>query len=176
MALKPPAIAKIAHEISLAVWLGGTVFGKFVLNPAVAVLADESDRGKVLNNAWSRYKLVNALASGVSVLSWISGVRPNTDEVPDDVRLAVTVKDSLLGLAAVSSLGVGAIGARFASRAPEGAVPVRSGTRPSLRTPPRGGAQDQALLGSLDNVEILALLGVIGLTAALERVEELVEG
>jgi len=172
VAEQPNAAAKIAHEISTAAWFGGTLFGKFVLNPAVRVLGDESDRGKVLNNAWARYKLVNALASGVSILSWTLGVRPHLDEVSDDVRTAVITKDTLLGLAAASSLGVGLVGGRFAARAPQGAVRVKSGTRPSRRTPTPA-ARDQALLGSLDNVELLALLGVLGLTAALDRVEEL---
>lgn len=169
---RPNAVAKIAHEISTAAWFGGTLFGKFVLNPAVRVLGSESDRGKVLNNAWARYKLVNALASGVSILSWTLGVRPNLDEVNDDVRTAVIAKDTLLGLAAASSLGVGAIGARFSTRAPGGAVPVRIGTRPSRRTPAPA-ARDQDLLGALDNVELLALLGVLGLTAVLNRAEAL---
>jgi hypothetical protein len=166
------AVAKVAHEISTAAWFGGSLFGKFVLNPAVRVLDSESDRGKMLNNAWARYKLVNALASGVSILSWTLGVRPDLEEVSDDVRTAVITKDALLGLAAASSLGVSTVGARFSARAPGGAVPVRSGTRPSRRTP-RPAARDQTLLGALDNVELLALLGVLGLTAALNRVEEL---
>ena len=164
-------VAKIVHDISLATWFGGSLFGKFVLNPAVKILGSEEERGKVTNNAWARYKLVNLFALGGAVLGWTLGLRPDEDEIDEDERTAVRVKDMLLGAAAASSLGVTGVGARFSNRASRGAVPVLSGTRPSRKTP-RSAAVDQKLLGTFENVELLALVGVIGLSSVLSNKEE----
>ena len=164
-------VAKIAHDISLATWFGGSLFGKFVLNPAVKIVSSEEERGKVLNNAWARYKLVNLFALAGVVLSWTLGLRPDEDEMDEDERTAVRVKDMLLGTAAASSLGVTGAGARFSNRASRGAVPVFAGTRPSRRTP-KPAATDQRILGTLENTELLALIGVIGLSSVLSKEDE----
>ena len=163
--------AKVAHNLSLATWFGGSLFGKFILNPAVKVLDSEEERGKVVNNAWARYKLVNLFALGGAVLSYTLGVRPNEDEMDEDERTAVRVKDMLLGAAAASSLGVTGVGARFSNQARKGAVPIFSGTRPSRKTP-KSATTDQRLLGTLENIELLALIGVIGLSSVLSNKEE----
>lgn len=162
--------AQIAHNLSLATWLGGSVFGKFVLNPAVKILSSEEERGKVLNNAWARYELVSMLAVGGAVISWL-GLRPEREEAGEDERTAVRVKDILLGTAAACNIGVASVGARFANRAPKGAVPVFSGTRPSRLTP-KPAATDQRLLGILENIEVLALIGVVGLSSVLSKEAE----
>ncbi|MBA2581654.1 MAG: hypothetical protein H0V03_12545, partial [Thermoleophilaceae bacterium] len=52
------------HDIGLAAWLGGSMFGKFALNPAVRLAQDKSDRGKIVNGAWNGYNAVNSLGLG----------------------------------------------------------------------------------------------------------------
>ncbi len=37
--------ARIAHDVGLATWFGGQVFGKFALNPVVRVIDDPATRG-----------------------------------------------------------------------------------------------------------------------------------
>lgn len=168
---KATNVAKITHDISLATWFGGSLFGKFVLNPAVKRISSKEERGEVVNNGWARYKLVNLFALGGVVLGWTLGLRPDGDHLDEDRRAAVRVKDALLGTAAASSLGVTFVGARFSNRASRGAVPILAGTRPSWRTPGPA-AVDQRLLGILEDVELLALIGVIGLSSVLQNESE----
>jgi hypothetical protein len=49
---------RIAHDIGLATWFGGQVFGKFALNPVVGVIDDEPTRGKVVNSGWFTFNPV----------------------------------------------------------------------------------------------------------------------
>jgi uncharacterized membrane protein len=44
----------VAHDIGLLTWFGGTLFGQVSLNPTVSSISDESERGRVLNEAWAR--------------------------------------------------------------------------------------------------------------------------
>ena len=46
------------HKMGLAINLGGTLFGLVALNPSVARDSDRSDRGRVLNEAWTRFQAV----------------------------------------------------------------------------------------------------------------------
>ncbi len=38
--------ARAAHDWGLASWLGGSMYGQFALNPAVAKIDDKRERGK----------------------------------------------------------------------------------------------------------------------------------
>jgi hypothetical protein len=46
---KPSRIGKVAHDIGLSTWLGGTFFGEVSLNPTVSSICDYSERGWMLN-------------------------------------------------------------------------------------------------------------------------------
>ena len=50
---------KVAHDLGLSTWFGGTLFGQVSLNPAVSSISDEKDRGRVLNEAWARFQVAN---------------------------------------------------------------------------------------------------------------------
>ena len=49
----------MAHDIGLSTWFGGTFFGQVSLNPTVSSISDESERGRVLNEAWARIQGAN---------------------------------------------------------------------------------------------------------------------
>jgi len=46
---KPSSIGKVAHDIGLSTWFGGTFFGQVSLNPTVSSISDDSERGRMLN-------------------------------------------------------------------------------------------------------------------------------
>jgi hypothetical protein len=49
----------VAHDIGLSTWFVGTFFGQVSLNPTVSSISDESERGRVLNEAWARIQGAN---------------------------------------------------------------------------------------------------------------------
>ena len=61
---------RAAHDVGLATWFGGTLFGKFALNPAVNVISERRERGKVLNTAWNGFNVLNAAGLGAAAAGW----------------------------------------------------------------------------------------------------------
>ena len=47
--------SRAAHDVCLAAWLGGAMFGKFAHNPALEKISSHSERGSVTNAAWNGY-------------------------------------------------------------------------------------------------------------------------
>jgi hypothetical protein len=40
----PSRAGKVAHDLGLSTWFGGTLFGQVSLNPAVSSIGDEEER------------------------------------------------------------------------------------------------------------------------------------
>ena len=56
--------ARAAHDVGLAAWLGGAMFGKFAHNPSLEKITSHNERGSVANDAWGRYNVINTLGMG----------------------------------------------------------------------------------------------------------------
>jgi hypothetical protein len=120
---------RAAHELGVAALIGGNLFARVAMHPALAEISDERERGKVLNGAWRRYGTVNSAALGAVVLGWAgaraSETRPGLLS-PRERRLA-TAKDVAVGAVAVTGVASAVAGVGFARSAPGGAVPMRDG-------------------------------------------------
>jgi hypothetical protein len=153
------------HKMGLGINLGGTIFGLVALNPSVAHVSDRSERGRVLNEAWTRFQAVATLAMGVTVATWrLGGVK----EAESDIDPALGgLKNILLGGALITSVASAIAGRRIARQAPEGATPVESGTEPAPETPEEA-AHSQRLSAFLGAATVALVAGVLGLSSALE--------
>jgi hypothetical protein len=164
-------VTRAAHDVGLATWFGGTMFGKFALNPAVEVISERRERGKVLNTAWNGYNALNAAGLGVAAGGWAAA--RFTEANP--VRMSATentlslAKDGLMVAAVGTGIANGVLGARLARQAREGAVPVESGTEPALETPQEA-AGIQRSLEVLGNVNIGIGAALIAVNAILAQV------
>ena len=164
-------VTRAAHDVGLATWFGGTMFGKFALNPAVEVISERRERGEVLNTAWNGYNVLNAAGLGVAAAGW-AGAR-FTEANP--VRMSATenalsvAKDGLMVAAVVTGIANGVQGARLARQAREGAVPVQSGTEPAPETP-RQAAGIQRSLDVLGNINVGVGAALIAVNAVLAQV------
>ena len=69
-------VGRAAQDLGLAGLLGGTLFGRMALHPAVASISDPRERGEVVNAAWRRYGVVNSLALGAVVVGWAGARAP----------------------------------------------------------------------------------------------------
>ena len=158
-------IGKVAHNLGISAWFGGTLFGQVSLNPTVSSISDTSERGRVLNEAWARFQAVNLPAVLSTLLGWrLGGVWGDAElRAPGLTR----AKDLLLGGAAFNTIASAVLGATVASRAPKGFTPVRSGNTPAPETPP-GAARALRLLRFFSN-------GSVGLLAASVIVSGLIE-
>src|SRR4051812_2810956 len=144
------AIARAAHDVGAALLLGGNVFGRRAMHPAVEWIASPAERGKVVTEAWRRYGLFNSLGLAGVVGGWAVERRSS----PDPVR------DVAVGAVAVTGIASAIEGVRFARSAPAGAVPLQSGSEPSAQAPAPA-ARSKRLLNALGQVSALAELALI---------------
>ena len=89
------------------------LFGQVALNPTIERISDKNERGRVLNEAWGRFNVVNFASMAAALLTWRLG------GLKDDAELRapalMLLKNLLLGGAAVSGIASGILGARIAS-------------------------------------------------------------
>jgi len=159
---------KVAHDVGLATWFGGTLFGQVSLNPTVDSITSEDERGRVLNEAWSRFQAANLPAMLSTLLGWrLGGVR-------DDSRLRAPAlaraKDLLLGGAAFNTAASALLGASTAAASGGGATPVRSCNEPSPNTPP-GAALALRLLRITGNGSLALLAATVVVSGLIEASE-----
>jgi hypothetical protein len=159
---------KVAHDLGLSTWFGGTLFGQVSLNPAVSSITDERERGKVLNEAWARFQAANIPAMLSTLLGWrLGGVRDDSElRAPGLTR----TKDLLLGGAAFNTVASALLGASTAAVSRGEATPVRSGTKPSPRTPLEA-ALALRLLRVTGNGSLALLAATVVVSALIESAE-----
>ncbi|CAA9472124.1 MAG: hypothetical protein AVDCRST_MAG38-1375 [uncultured Solirubrobacteraceae bacterium] len=132
--LLPPSIpasqiGRAASQVGMSGLLGGTLFGRLALHPAVTEISDSSERGKVINAAWSRYGAINSLSLLAVVGGWLGARADEARDAnlsPRERRLARS-KDVLVAACALNGLATMVEGIRFSKSAPEGAVPLADG-------------------------------------------------
>jgi hypothetical protein len=163
-------VGRAAHDLGLAGLLGGTLFGRMALHPAVASISDPRERGEVVNAAWRRYGTVNSLSLAAVVAGW-AGARAaaaaDRNLTPAERRLA-RAKDGLVGTLVVGGVASAVEGVRFARSAPGGAVPLADGSHPSGETP-AGAARLKRRLNVLGAVTVAAEVGLVAVNAALAQ-------
>ena len=165
-----PSTAQIAQDAALAALLGGNLFGRVAMHPALAGISDKQERGKVLNRAWRRYGTVNSTALAALVAGWVTTRGDEGGPLwtsPSRRRLILT-KDIAVGAVVVTGLASAASGVGFARQAPEGAVPMDTGTSPAPETSQRA-TNLKHLVNVLGGLNLAAELVLLGVNARLQR-------
>ena len=138
---RPSNTAKSIHNLGLATWFGGSLFGQIALNPTVDSISDKSERGRVANEGWARFNAVELPTIAATIATWrLGGLRDDAEiRAPGLTR----VKDVLLSGAAFNGIMSGILGARLASQAAGGKVPIQSGLKPARNTPPEAASSQR---------------------------------
>jgi hypothetical protein len=162
------AVGRGLHDAGLGALIGGHLFGRMAMHPALADVSDPAERGQVVNRAWRRYAWVNSLGLAAIVSGWL-GARANEARPrwlsPRERRLAVA-KDAAVAAVTVAELATAVEGMRFARMAPEGAVPLADGNNPSRSTPDDAAARKRRV-NLLSSASLIAELGLAGVNAGL---------
>jgi hypothetical protein len=164
----PAAFEQLAQELSIAALLGGNLYGRLAMHPALGQISDPSERGKVLNRTWRRYGSVNSLAVAGLLAGWVPARRRvlGARRVSRRDRALVTAKDVAIGAVALTGFASALGGIGFASTAPEGAVPLADGTEPAPETPRRAASLKRAL-NTLGALNLAAEVAFVALDAAI---------
>lgn len=163
-------LARVGHDLGAAGLLGGSLFGRFALHPAVGAISSKAERGMVVNAAWRRYGVINGLSLAAVVAGWASArateARPALLSEREE-RLA-KAKDGLLVAVALSGIATAATGIRFSKSAPGGAVPLEDGDTPAYETT-REGARLKRRLNRLGTITTAAEVGFVAVNGALSQ-------
>ncbi len=159
--------AWIAHNLGLAACFGGQLFGKVALNPNLGAISSKEERGKMLNTAWNRYNVVNAVSLGTAAATWFFGrAGISGRSIDEEVRNLVLAKDVLFVVSLLTGLAAIASGLRLTRQAPDGAVPVETGTEPAPETPEQATSLLRAV-NVLGNVNLGLIGAIVGVTTIL---------
>lgn len=161
---------RAAHDIALGALIGGNLFGRLAMHPALEDISEPSERGRVLNRAWRRYGTVNSLALATLVAGWLParlGEAAPRWLSPQERRLAVA-KDVAMSAVVLSGLATALSGIGFSQQASGGAVPMDSGSHPGPETPPRA-ARLKAAVNALGAVSLFAELALVSVNASLAQ-------
>jgi hypothetical protein len=163
-------VGRAAHDLGLAGLLGGTLFGRMALHPAVTSISDPRERGEVVNAAWRRYGTVNSVSLAAVVTGW-AGARAaeaaDRNLTPAERRLA-RAKDGLVAALVVSGVASAVEGVRFARSAPGGAVPLADGAH-AAPDASDAAARLKRRLNVLGAVTMAAEVGLVAVNAALAQ-------
>jgi len=161
---------RAAHDVGLAAWLGGAMFGKLAHNPSLVKISDHAERGRVSNAAWNGYNPINAVGLGTAALGWAAArvTEAGNGNLTGRERALSTAKDALMASSVVTGALSGIQGARLARQAPDGAVPVETGTKPAPETPPKA-AGIQRTLAVLGDVNIASGVALVAVNAILAQ-------
>ena len=161
---------RAAHDLGLAALLGGQLFGRLALHPAVTAIADQRERGAVINAAWRRYGAVNGVGLLAVTAGWTAaraGQARDRYLVPRERRLA-RAKDVLVAATFVTGAATATEGVRFARQAPGGAVPLTDGDHAAPAAPDRA-RRLKRTLNALGVVAIATEAALVGVNAALDQ-------
>src|SRR5215217_1260537 len=161
---------RAAHDAGLAALLGGNVYGRIAMHPALAEVSEKSERGKVVNRAWGRYGWINSASLLAIALGW-AGARVNEarpSSLSPRERALANGKDAAVAAVVVTGLAAAITGRRFARRVPDGAVPLEDGNTPAPETPEQA-ARLKRRLNVLSSANAAAELALVGVNAALAQ-------
>ena len=135
-------VNQVVHNVGMAVWVGGTLFGRFAHNPSLTRISSHAERGAVANAAWNTYNVVNLVSASAVGLGHLAGRLTELREsnLSERERPLVRAMDVLTVTGVVTGVLSAVQGARLAKQAPGGAVPVETGTHPAAKTPGRPAA------------------------------------
>jgi hypothetical protein len=164
------SVGRALSDLGLAGLLGGQLFGRLALHPAVTAISEPRERGEVVNAAWRRYGAVNAAGLAAVTAGWIgarAGEVRDRNLVGAERRLA-RAKDALVGTLVVTGLATAVEGVRFSREAPGGAVPMQDGDHAA----PQAGEsarRRKRRLNVLGATTIAAEVGIVTVNAALSQ-------
>jgi hypothetical protein len=153
------AIGRAWHDVALGTIVGSNLFAQVGWHPALRQVSDERERGKVTNEAWRRYGVVNGIALIGIVSGWLGAraYEASPDKLTERERRIATAKDALTGVIAVSGLASAALGMRFYEMADDGAVPMRDGDETSAQASAPATRTKRAL-SALSRVQLASAL------------------
>lgn len=116
-------LARIAHDLSLATWFGGSLMGAVGLNGATSKAEDPTERARLSSLGWARWTPVQLAAVGVHTMGGAGLISGNRQRIAaDPATRNNTIVKTAVTLIAMGATGYsGWLGKQVAEQAHEGA-------------------------------------------------------
>lgn len=160
--------AWVVHDVGLAATIGGTLFGRTALEPALERIEKPMERDLVSSTAWQRFSWLNLGAHVMFASTWFVGRKLLTGrEAGHTARGLTKLKDGLVIASLVSGVASIVLGRRLGKRARHGMGPEQvrehgADTRERERT-----ERTERAVGSLGIINMISNIAVLGVTAVL---------
>lgn len=164
------SLGRAAHDVGLGAIIGGNLFARTAMHPALADISDERERGVVLNRSWRRYGTVNLLALGAVVGGWAGARADETSPrmLSGRERDLAVAKDVAVAAVAVTGIAAAVEGMRFAGTEPKGAVPLEDGDHTAVGAKAES-ARRKRRVSAVGVAHLLSAVGLAGINAALSQ-------
>jgi hypothetical protein len=161
---------RVAHDVGLGAILGGNLFARIGMHPALREVSDPRERGKVVNAAWRRYGTINSLALAALIAGWAGSRVGEADREGLSERECAlrTARGAALAAVAVTGVAAGIQGVRFSGMEPEGAIPLEDGSEPEAGAS-RGESRAKRRLNLLGALHLASALTLAGVNALLRE-------
>jgi hypothetical protein len=156
--------------VGVGALIGGNLFARVGMHPALREVSDPRERGSATNVAWRRYGTVNAIALTSILVGW-AGAR--LDEARPRMlsrreRKLAVAKDGAVVAVAITGLGAGVAGMRFARMEPKGGVPLADGSTPAPEAT-RAEKRTKRLLNGMGAANLVSAVVLAGVNAGLSQ-------
>lgn len=165
------SLGRALSDLGLAGLLGGQLFGRIALHPAVTAISEPRERGEVVNAAWRRYGAVNGAGLAAVAAGWLSARRGEVRDrnLVGRERALAKLKDGLVGTLVVTGLASAIEGIRFAREEPHGKVPLDDGDHAASEAS-EAARRRKRRLNVLGAATIATEVGIVSVNAALSQV------
>jgi hypothetical protein len=156
------------HDLGLAASLGGNLYGRMAMHPAVRAVSDPRERGELVHDAWHRFNRLNLLSHVLFATTWVVGRRMLSGRAIDRrTRIMVGIKDALVATSLVSGV-TSIIAGERGMRDPNTGRPAPMDESGNVEEWQSGRAKKaERVTKGAGIFNLLALAGIVGLTAAL---------
>ena len=157
-----------AHEVGLATAIGGTLYGRTALQPALGEIASADERDRVSADAWKRFSWINLAAHGIIAATWFTGrAMLSGREVTAEARTLTKVKDGLIIASLVSGVGSNIFGRILGKRVEQGLGPQEMRDRSGAQNEAKKTMAVQRVVGALGIVNLVTNVAILGVTTVL---------
>jgi uncharacterized membrane protein len=155
--------AWIAHDVGLATAIGGTLFGREALHPALREgIEDRADRDRIADSAWRRFSWVNLAAHGAMAATWFVGRSMLSGREVNRLSRPLTVaKDALIVASLATGIASVVLGRMLGKRVRDREVSAQGLERREQAETLR------RAVGAVGMVNLAANIGILGVTTAL---------
>lgn len=158
--------AWIAHDLGIATGVGGTLFGRVAMHPALRQISDKEERGQVASDAWRSFNVYQLAGLGLMAATWFAGRSMLSGrEVDGTARKLVVLKDGLVIASVASAVGAAVTG-RLMAKQHQDRVPMNEHGTVAAEAPQQTRRLNR-LTDAFGLANLLTGIGVVATTAIL---------